>query len=116
MNVQMNVRIDEKLKAAGDEVFSSIGLTPSQVVRQVWEFAASHREAPEIVAGALQENDIPRTSEKERRVGRIRGASSVCAQLRERFGLKPPDKLEELDYHTLREQAVYERMEKRGLA
>ena len=37
---QLNVRIDSDLKRAGDAVFTSIGLSPSQAVRALWELAA----------------------------------------------------------------------------
>lgn len=112
MNVQMNVRIDERVKRAGDDVFNSLGLTPSQVVRSVWEFAAVHREAPEAVWAAL---GIP-SPEEDRRVREIEFAGAVCARLRERFGLPEPDQLEDLDYRELRERAMRERLEERSLA
>ena len=53
MITQMNVRIDEELKRSGDAVFMEAGLTPSEVVRSVWEYAAQHGEAPAIVTRAL---------------------------------------------------------------
>ena len=47
--IQMNTRIDDELKARGDEVFARFGLTPSQAVRAVWEYADEHGEPPEFM-------------------------------------------------------------------
>ena len=117
MNVQMNVRIDDQLKAAGDSVFGDIGLTPTQVVRSVWEFAATHREAPAIVLEALESPTLAHgLAENNRSAEQIEYASGIFARMRERFNLEPPDRLEELDYREMRESALYERMEERGLA
>lgn len=112
MNVQMNVRIDDQIKRAGDEVFGAIGLTPSQVVRSVWEFAAAHHEAPEIVRSAIGQTDTASDGVAEQ----ILEASRICERFRERFGIPAPDRLEEIDYRDLRENAMRERMEERGLA
>ena len=112
MNIQMNVRIDSEVKRAGDEVFGNLGLTSSQVVRAVWEYAASHREAPQMVASAL----APMHAQERSLEAEIAAASSVCARMRERFGIDAPPRSEDLDYEALREQALYERMEDRGLA
>lgn len=39
-NVQMNVRIDENVKALGDAVLAEAGYTPTDAVRLLWTFAA----------------------------------------------------------------------------
>lgn len=112
MNVQMNVRIDDRVKRAGDRVFSGLGLTPSQVVRSVWEFAALHGEAPEAVRSALNSN----ASERNSLMREIEHDASTCARLRKQFGLPEPDRLNDLDYRELRERAMRERLEERALA
>ena len=111
MNTQMNVRIDEQVKLLGDEVFAGLGFTPSQVVRRVWEFAAAHREAPDIVLAALGGTCAGSDMREE-----LLHASSACERFREQFGLPAPDRLEEIDYRALREEAYYERMAERGIA
>ena len=113
MNVQMNIRIDEQVKREGDEVFGSLGYSPTQVVRSVWEFAAAHRDAPEIVRWALEEvgDQSPVAGE-----ALLLEASSTCARLREQFGIVAPDTLEDLDYQAIRERAMRERLHDRGLA
>lgn len=44
--VQLNTRIDADLKREGDVVFRRAGLTPSEVVRGVWSYAAKHQDVP----------------------------------------------------------------------
>ena len=44
--VQMNTRLDAKLKERGDRVFARRGYTPSQAVRAVWAYADAHGDVP----------------------------------------------------------------------
>lgn len=116
MNTQMNVRLDSQLKRSGDEAFANAGLTPSQVVRTVWEFGSRHRDEPQVIrqafASRLEQLD---RIEVETEIAQIEHATSICARLREEFGLTPPDQLEDINYRALREEAALERMSERGL-
>ena len=60
--IQMNVRIDRNLKAAGDRAFDSIGYTPTQVIRAVWEFAARNAADREALLGMARLLQDPRES------------------------------------------------------
>ena len=112
MNVQMNVRIDEDVKRVGDEVFLELGLSPSKVVRAVWEYAAAHREAPPIVSSALGLSAAGGGGLERQ----IRYEGDAFARYRSQFGIGSPDKLDDLDYRELRGRALYERMGERGLS
>ena len=68
--VQLNTRIDPTLKERGDAVFARAGLTPSEVVRGVWEYAANTQTVPDF----LQAN------QDEQREARLKAA-------REGFGI-----------------------------
>lgn len=114
---QMNVRIEPDVKARGDEVFAAMGLSPSQVVRCVWKYAAEHGEAPSIVVQALEKPpsaayDLDR-SYRERVADR---AHNLVANYREKLGLTAPDSLDEIDYREMREAAWEQRLGERGLA
>ena len=63
--VQMNVRIDEDVKARGDEVFARAGFTPSQVVRAVWEYAEQTGEVPAFMRASGADAD---EAERRRRI------------------------------------------------
>ena len=72
--VQMNVRIDEETKARGDEVFARWGLTPSQVVRAVWEYAEEKGEPPAFMRPARgAEHD----AEVQRRLALVREGAAI---------------------------------------
>ena len=98
--VQMNVRINEDVKARGDEVFARAGFTPSQVVRAVWEYAEQTGEVPALV--------------------RASGADAEYgAHIWENFfldhGLPVPKRKERLDYKTLRDELYDDMLEEMGL-
>ena len=135
--VQMNVRIDEETKARGDEVFARWGLTPSQVVRAVWEYAEEKGEPPAFMRPARgAEHD----AEVQRRLALVREGAGIwrkfftdnglpvpalrkitCEDLREDeyFG-KPKEELDddevnEAYYDDLRYEAYLEKASERGL-
>ncbi|MBC2889504.1 type II toxin-antitoxin system RelB/DinJ family antitoxin [Gordonibacter massiliensis (ex Traore et al. 2017)] len=72
--VQMNVRIDEETKARGDEVFARWGLTPSQVVRAVWEYAEEKGEPPAFMRPA---RDAADDAEVQRRLALVEEGASI---------------------------------------
>lgn len=51
---QMNIRIDAALKERGDDALSSIGFTPTQAVRALWERASQRGQQLEEVKQLLQ--------------------------------------------------------------
>ena len=55
--VQMNVRIDRELKREGDAALATIGYTPSQAVRALWENAVRLRRNPDALRNYLAEQD-----------------------------------------------------------
>lgn len=122
--VQMNVRIDEATKEAGDAAFARIGLTPSQAVRMVWEFAAQHVNDPEALRSLLdklnknQENGSA-SSEQTRRVEALHEGWALIDNFRKEHDLictVPEDDDERMAYYEqLREEALQERLEERGL-
>ena len=51
---QVNARIDPQLKSSGDAALASAGLTPTQAVRSLWEFASLHASSPEDIVSFLR--------------------------------------------------------------
>lgn len=54
---QLNTRLDENLKRAGNAVFARQGLNPSEVVRAVWQYAVEHQTAPDFVLRSADDSD-----------------------------------------------------------
>ena len=122
--VQMNVRIDATKKEAGDNAFAHIGLTPSQAVRALWEFAARNGNDPAALRTMIAElegeqEDEEALSEKERRLKTLHEGWALMDNFRKERGLVcdiPEDDDERMAYYDeLREEAYWERLEEREL-
>ena len=94
-SVQLNTRIDPELKRRGDAVFAREGLTSSEVVRAVWEYAATRQKAPDCV----RKGDA---SELEQRLGAVREGAGVARKVAMGLGLRlvPAS----VSYETLRDE------------
>lgn len=78
--VQMNTRIDGQLKAAGDQVLSLFGYSPTQAIRALWEYLVAHQDQPENIARILN----PDAASEERdhireRLDALARGRSLCA-------------------------------------
>lgn len=73
-STQMNIRIDASLKERGDDALSSIGFTPTQAVRALWERASQRgqqlEEVRQFLQGAQAEADRVDTESKLLAAGR----------------------------------------------
>lgn len=107
---QMNVRLDAKLKAAGDAVLEQEGVTPSQAVRALWECLVVEGRVPDGVRVALDgwKFDTKELERKMRLESIERGANLVRDFYRQ-FGIPEPDPNREIDYDALLEAEMKER-------
>ena len=72
-STQLNTRIDARVKREGDAVFARFGLTPSLVVRAVWNYAIDHQRPPEFMLSSQDEEG------KSARIAALReGAGLAC--------------------------------------
>lgn len=72
-STQLNTRIDARVKREGDAVFARFGLTPSLVVRAVWNYAIDHQRPPEFMLSSQDEDG------KSARIAALReGAGLAC--------------------------------------
>ena len=63
--VQMNVRIDEQLKAGGDAVLAHEGVTASEAVRALWRYLAAWEALPGPLARLVGREAFDEASESE---------------------------------------------------
>ena len=63
----MNTRISRSLKERGDAALEKAGMTPSQDVRKLWDFAARNSHNPQIIQSLF---DTGRQSGETRSRGR----------------------------------------------
>ena len=118
---QMNIRIDPALKAEGDSVFESLGWSPSQAVRALYETAVRHRydaatlrsfltgsEGEENSGAAAENPKLKAVEEGRKAVDRAIKELGISEEAMRRVWTTTTDK-------ELLQQARYERMVERGL-
>lgn len=55
---QLNARMSQELKSSGDKVLAEAGISPTKLVRLVWEKAASGNDGLRQLLEVLQNNDV----------------------------------------------------------
>ena len=106
--VQLNTRIDPTLKARGDAVFARAGLTSSEVVRAVWEYAARTQTVPECV---LERRD----RDREAHLAAIRDGAGMLRRMAEEMGIHLSEK--PIDAKALKDEffdEYYEELRRRN--
>lgn len=103
-SAQMNVRMDRQLKEAGDAVLASLGMTPSQAVRALWEYLVINERMPSKEGSA----EIPSDEANQRFVeSRAVQGSHIVRDSCLKYGIPIPEFAG--DYDDLYEEAMAER-------
>ncbi len=120
--VQMNIRIDRELKREGDAAFASIGYTPSQAVRLLWEIAVSLRDRPQELAAYLMGpgyDNSGSSSQKDEEVEdeklrSFRDGQRRISEMIEKLGVSTESDTAEPTLDEFREQMALERLHANG--
>ncbi len=104
--VQMNVRMDRQLKDAGDAVLAQIGMTPSQAVRELWQYLTENGHMP-----VKKNNDeaLPDDIRSKARSSHVSEGAALVSSFYERFSIQRPSSDEAFDYDELYDQMMSER-------
>ena len=103
--VQMNVRIDAKLKNEVEEVLKGKGVSVSDVIRSLWLYIADRKEVPALETTAEEQ---AREEEKQRKLKLIReGAGYVHKELIS----EDTDLMEGLTYKQFRDKMYDEQLD-----
>lgn len=88
--VQMNTRMDESLKEAGDAVLRQLGYTPSTAVRGLWRFAVEHQNDPTAIRAVLSgergdglADRLGAIAEQRKRYARCAAELGIASEARE---------------------------------
>lgn len=103
-SAQMNVRMDRQLKEAGDAVLASLGMTPSQAVRALWEYLVVNGRMPSKGDAAAPVSD---GVEPRRMESRAAQGSHIIRDSCLKYGIPIPEFSG--DYDDLYEEAMAER-------
>ena len=116
---QMNTRISRSLKERGDAALDKAGMTPSQAVRKLWDFAARNSHNPQIIQSLFDTEDKAARSgaeeERARRAEAFRKGANIMVEAYERMGIEPSDWTKNASYEEMRDYALLERLRERGL-
>lgn len=121
MTQQMNIRIDSALKAEGDSVFASLGMSPSEAVRALYETAVRYRyDAAKLrllLMGKGDEKDAEPDVENPK-LKLAREGRDIVENARKRLGIseRAMREVAKIPDRELLEEALYERLVERGLA
>ena len=111
---QINVRIDKDLKLAGDAVLVGEGISPSEVVRALWNKLAQHGEALDEVKRVLFGGDDP--ADVTRHAELVWAGWKISDEFYQSVGLERSDSsLREQSWDELYAQAMDEHFAQRGL-
>ena len=106
--VQLNIRLDEELKATGDNVLADHGVSSTEAIRSLWTYMAKTRRLPDFILG---KNDAFRPDSHAAEDG----AGFAVRMMREKgFDVPFPKPIEDLDQHIdeieeLKEEAYLEK-------
>lgn len=106
-SVQMNVRLDSQLKEAGDAVLASLGMTPSQAVRELWQYLTENGHMP--VAQRNNDEVLPGNIRSKASSSHVSEGAALISNYYERFSIPRPSPDEVFDYDGLYDQMMSER-------
>lgn len=104
---QMNTRLDQRLKTAGDAVLKELGYTPSVAVRALWRYLVEHRHDEEAIRRLIEPQSTPLASEEaERKLAAMQRVHERYHSLADQLGFanlspdwEPPSYRELLNEH-----------------
>ena len=106
---QLNVRMDPELKAAGDSVLDLYGVSPSELIRAVWEKVAKGKEAFRQIVDTLTAeptSESVRRSKNNNAIKMIERIEQRQAEFEKEFGLDPSTYIEHTEEEL--EELVYQ--------
>ena len=106
-SAQMNVRLDSQLKEAGDAVLARIGMTPSQAVRELWQYLTENGHMP--VAKRNNDEALSDDIRSKARLPHVSEGAALVSNYYERFSIQRPSADEAFDYDELYDQMMSER-------
>lgn len=103
--VQLNIRLDEDLKTAGDAVLADYGVSSTEAIRSLWAYMAKSRTLPDFIAPEKNTYDLLSETAEE--------GAGLVVQMAEKLGLHIGD-LPSMSYEELREAAYEEWLLEKG--
>ncbi len=106
-SAQMNVRLDSQLKEAGDAVLASLGMTPSQAVRELWQYLTENGHMP--IAKRNNDEVLPDDIRSKASSSHVSEGAALISNYYERFSIPRLSPDEVFDYDELYDQMMSEK-------
>lgn len=106
-SAQMNVRLDSQLKEAGDAVLASLGMTPSQAVRELWQYLTENGHMP--IAKRNNDEALPDDIRSKASSSHVSEGAALISNYYERFSIPRLSPDEVFDYDELYDQMMSEK-------
>lgn len=106
-STQMNVRLDSQLKEAGDAVLASLGMTPSQAVRELWQYLTENGHMP--IAKRNNDEVLPDDIRSKASSSHVSEGAALISNYYERFSIPRLSPDEVFDYDELYDQMMSEK-------
>lgn len=106
-SAQMNVRLDSQLKEAGDAVLASLGMTPSQAVRELWQYLTENGHMP--IAKRNNDEVLPDDIRSKVSSSHVSEGAELISNYYERFSIPRLSPDEVFDYDELYDQMMSNR-------
>ena len=116
--VQMNVRMQGRVKEAGDAVLAEAGTTPTQIVRALWEKisrgAADLQQVEEVLGMSAP---IPSQDETARKLDAMRRGRELFAEGLATLNVRPSADVSQADVSSTEQyvEALTDRLRERDL-
>lgn len=120
---QLNARMSRELKSSGDKALAEAGISPTKLVRLVWEKVASGSDGLHKLLEVLQDNDnhtqgLAQIDECTNASARVPRGEQLYAEGIARLGLSQSTTdfiPTAADWKVLREEAIANRLDERGI-
>lgn len=115
---QINARIDGDLKRAGDRALARAGYSTTGAIRALWRRFASLEDDPGAIAQIIEPMQAEKDGEgalRARGLEAARDGADIFSDALRDLGIQATAPAQELTYDELRERALLERLEERGV-
>ena len=98
---QLNVRIDEEVKRAGDAVLERFGVPAVQLIRATWQYMADYQRLPDFASGRDSVSGLA-----DERIAFINAGEGMAMRLARGAGIRA--EFEQMTFEEIRESAFEE--------
>ena len=105
---QLNARIDDQVKRAGDAVLERFNVPAAQAIRAMWQYMAEHQRLPHFISSGQMDAD----GVDDERMAFIDAGEGMALRMAKEAGIRV--EFENMPYEQVRETAYEEMLIEQG--